>query len=252
MLSLRQPKAVMDRDFILNVRPRRRRLSFVLCSRDGGRLAAVATSSRSSQDCSSRVAEPRHRHRFAPAPCRGDSMEQAKAGARRHPRWATTARSNCADRVRQLDQRDVRSAANATRPTSPRPSGLPRRSTQTWAAPRSATLCKAYLVAGRSESADIFLVTDGEVSGGRPLSTGEEVGPPDLHGGRRQCSLGGFRSRTRGRYRWRVRARLARSVADRVVRHFERMRAPRISGWQFAGPMAPRASLRRGSARSSR
>ena len=38
---------------------------------------------------------------------------------------------------------------------------------------------------------------------------GEEVGPPGLHGGCRQCSLGGVRSRTRGRHRWRVRTRLA-------------------------------------------
>ena len=150
VLSLRQPKAVMDRDFILNVKAPQATRSFVpLCGQDGDGLAAVA----SFQPFFPGPQQPRPLNLAIVIDCSGSMQGRldgaGEAGARRHPRWAATARSNCADRVRQLDQRDVRSAASMQQDQPRQGRGLPRRSTRTWAAPRSATPARG-LCGGRA------------------------------------------------------------------------------------------------------
>jgi Ca-activated chloride channel family protein len=131
----------MDRDFILNVRAPQATRSFVLCGQDGDGLAAVA----SFQPFFPGLQQPRPLNLAIVIDCsgsmQGDSMEQAKQalegileGLQPHDRIALIAFGNSTN-VLSIGR------FHATRPTSPRPSGLPRRSTRTWAAPRSATLC---------------------------------------------------------------------------------------------------------------
>ena len=92
-------------------------------------------------------------------------MEQAKQALEGILDEAATARSNCADRVRQLDQRVVRSAASMQQ-DQPRQGqtvcqGTRREHGRHRDRQRSA---RAYRWPDAQESADVFLVTDGEVS----------------------------------------------------------------------------------------
>ena len=154
-----------------------------------------------------------------------------QAGAGRHPRWVAacaiasrswrsgTPRRRCSISCGRAPTRT--SAWRASSPTSWRP---------TWAAPKSARrLQAAYAATSGSEAADIFLVTDGEVS------EWERVVKDAKKSGRRIFTVGVGHAVSEAFVR-----ELAtvtggecelvsprEGMADRVVRHFERMRAPR-------------------------
>ena len=165
VLSLRQPKAVMDRDFILNVKAPQATRSFVLCGQDGDGLAAVA----SFQPFFPGLQQPRPLNLAIVIDCsgsmQGDSMEQAKQ-----------ALEGILDGLQPHDRIALIAFGNSTNVLSDRP--LPCNKTNLAKAKRFAkaldanmggteignALREAYAVAGRSESVDIFLVTDGEVS----------------------------------------------------------------------------------------
>jgi Ca-activated chloride channel family protein len=133
----------MDRDFILNVKAPQATRSFALCGQDGDGLAAVA----SFQPFFPGLQQPRPLNLAIVIDCsgsmQGDSMEQAKQalegildGLQPHDRITLIAFGNSTNVRSQIGR------LRATRPTSRRPSGLPRRSTRTWAARRSATPCE--------------------------------------------------------------------------------------------------------------
>ena len=230
VLSLRQPKAVMDRDFILNVKAPQATRSFVLCGQDGDGLAAVA----SFQPFFPGLQQPRPLNLAIVIDCsgsmQGDSMEQAKQ-----------ALEGILEGLQPHDRIALIAFGNSTNVLSDRP--LPCNKTNLAKAKRFAkaldanmggteignALREAYAVAGRSESADVFLVTDGEVSdwetvveeakksGHRIFTVG--VGSAVSEAFVRELAVG-----TGGECEL-VSPR--EGMADRVVRHFERMRAPR-------------------------
>lgn len=230
VLSLRQPKAVMDRDFILNVKAPQATRSFVLCGQDGDGLAAVA----SFQPFFPGLQQPRPLNLAIVIDCsgsmQGDSMEQAKQ-----------ALEGILDGLQPHDRIALIAFGNSTNVMSDRP--LPCNKTNLAKAKRFAkaldanmggteignALREAYAVAGCSESADVFLVTDGEVSdwetvveeakksGHRIFTVG--VGSAVSEAFVRELAVG-----TGGECEL-VSPR--EGMADRVVRHFERMRSPR-------------------------
>ena len=230
VLSLRQPKAVMDRDFILNVKAPQATRSFVLCGQDGEGLAAVA----SFQPFFPGLQQPRPLNLAIVIDCsgsmQGDSMEQAKQalegileGLQPHDRIALIAFGNTANVM-----------ANRPLPCNKTNLAKAKRFAKALDANMGGTeignaLRETYLVAGRSESADIFLVTDGEVSdwetvvdeakksGHRIFTVG--VGSAVSEAFVRELAVG-----TGGECEL-VSPR--EGMADRVVRHFERMRSPR-------------------------
>ncbi|HNF78435.1 MAG TPA: VIT and VWA domain-containing protein, partial [Thauera aminoaromatica] len=230
VLSLRQPKAVMDRDFILNVKAPQATRSFVLCGQDGDGLAAVA----SFQPFFPGLQQPRPLNLAIVIDCsgsmQGDSMEQAKQ-----------ALEGILDGLQPHDRIALIAFGNSTNVLSDRP--LPCNKTNLAKAKRFAkaldanmggteignALREAYAVAGRSESADVFLVTDGEVSdwetvvdeakksGHRIFTVGVGSAVSEAFVRELAAGTGGVCELVSPR----------EGMADRVVRHFERMRAPR-------------------------
>ncbi len=232
VLSLRQPKAVMDRDFVLNVKARQATRSFVLCGQDGDGLAAVA----SFQPFFPGLQQPRPLNLAIVIDCsgsmQGDSMEQAKL-----------ALDGILDGLQAHDRIALIAFGNSTNVLSDRP--LPCSTTHLATARRFAqaldatmggtdigkALREAYRVVGRSESADVLLVTDGEVSewetvvdeaktsGHRIFTVGVGNAVSEAFVRRLAAGTGGECELVSPR----------EGMADRVVRHFERMRAPRAN-----------------------
>ena len=230
VVSLSQPKAVMDRDFILNVKAPQATRSFVLCGQDGDGLAAVA----SFQPFFPGLQQPRPLNLAIVIDCsgsmQGDSMEQAKQ-----------ALEGILDGLQPHDRIALIAFGNSTNVLSDRP--LPCNKTNLAKARRFAkaldadmggteignALRKAYAVAGRSESADVFLVTDGEVadwatvvhdakkSAHRIFTVGVGSAVSEAFVRELAAGTGGACELVSPR----------EGMADRVVRHFERMRAPR-------------------------
>ncbi|QKS30672.1 MAG: VWA domain-containing protein [Candidatus Accumulibacter similis] len=230
VLSLSQPNAVMDRDFVLNVKAPQATRSFVLCGQDGVGLAAVA----SFQPFFPGLQQPRPLNLAIVIDCsgsmQGDSMEQAKQ-----------ALEGILDGLQPHDRIALIAFGNSTNVLSDRP--LPCNKTNLAKAKRFAkaldanmggteignALREAYAVAGRSESADVFLMTDGEVSdwetvvddakksGHRIFTVGVGSAVSEAFVRELAAVTGGVCELVSPR----------EGMADRVVRHFERMRAPR-------------------------
>lgn len=230
VLSLRQPKAVMDRDFIVNVKAPQATRSFVLCGQDGEGMTAIA----SFQPFFPGLQQPRPLTLAIVIDCsgsmQGDSIEQAKQalesildGLQPHDRVTLIAFGNStnalADRLLPCNKTNLAKAKRFAKALDANMGGTEI----------GKALREAYSVVGRSESADIFLLTDGEVSdwesvvaeakrsGNRIFTVGvgsavSEAFVRELAAGTGgECELVSPRE----------------GMADRVVRHFERMRAPR-------------------------
>jgi Ca-activated chloride channel family protein len=230
VLSLLQPKAVMDRDFILNVKAPQATRSFALCGQDGDGLAAVA----SFQPFFPGLQQPRPLNLAIVIDCsgsmQGDSMEQAKQ-----------ALEGILDGLQPHDRITLIAFGNSTSALSDRP--LACNKTNLTKAKRFAkaldanmggteigkALREAYSIVGEAESADIFLVTDGEVSEwvsvvdeakrsrNRIFTVGVGSAVSEAFVRQLAADTGGECELVSPR----------EGMADRVVRHFERMRAPR-------------------------
>jgi len=229
VISLQQANAVMDRDFILNVKAPQATRSFALCGLDGDGIAAVA----SFQPFFPGLQQPRPLNLAIVIDCsgsmQGDSMEQAKQALegildalQPHDRVTLIAfgstPSALSDRLLPCNKTNVRKAKRFAKQLDANMGGTEI----------GKALDVAYTAVIDSESAEIF--TDGEVS------SWETVVPEAKRSGHRIFTVGvgavseafvrELAAETGGECEL-VSPR--EGMADRVIRHFERMRAPRSS-----------------------
>jgi len=230
VISLLQARAVMDRDFILNIKAPQATRSFVQCGADGEGVAAVA----SFQPFFPGLQQPRPLNLAIVIDCsgsmQGDSMIQAKR-----------ALEGILDALQANDCVTLVAFGSTTRVLSDRL--LPCNKTNLAKARRFAkeldanmggteigqALQAAYAAVNESGPADIFLVTDGEVA------TWKDVVQQAEYSGYRIFTVGvgsavseafvrGLAAATSGECEL-VAPR--EGMSDRVIRHFERMRSPR-------------------------
>jgi len=230
VLSLKQPKAVMDRDFILNVRASQVRRSFALTGTDGEGMAVVA----SFQPFFPGLQQPRALNLAIVVDCsgsmQGDSMAQAKQ-----------ALEGILEGLQSHDRVTLIAFGNTTKVFSEQPlacseSNLSkaRAFAKSLDADMGGTeigvaLSKAYSVLGRGEVGDIFLITDGEFSDWRPVvdeakKSTHRIFTVGVGSAVSEAFVRELASSTAGECEL-VSPR--EGMAERVVRHFERMRAPR-------------------------
>jgi Ca-activated chloride channel family protein len=230
VLSLQQPKAVMDRDFILNVKAPQATRSFVLCGQDGEGMTAIA----SFQPFFPGLQQPRPLSLAIVIDCsgsmQGDSMEQAKQ-----------ALDGILESLQPQDRVTLIAFGNSTNALSNHL--LPCNKTNLTKARRFAksldanmggteignALREAYAALGRNEAADLFVVTDGEVSDWEAVvdeaaKSGHRIFTVGVGSAVSEAFVRGLAAGTGGECEL-VSPR--EGMADRVVRHFERMRAPR-------------------------
>lgn len=230
VISLQQPKAVMDRDFILNVSAPQAARSFVLCDRDGAGAAAVA----SFQPFFPGLQQPRALNLAIVIDCSGsmagDSIEQARR-----------ALAGILDGLQAQDNLTLLAFGNSTNllskqllPCNPKNLAKARQFAQQLDANMGGTeigraLQETYAAVRGSECADIFLVTDGEVSewnsvvsearraGHRIFTVGVGAAVSEAFVRELAIATGGSCELVTPK----------EGMSDRVIRHFERMRAPR-------------------------
>lgn len=230
VITLQQPKAVMDRDFVLDVWAPEAAGSFVLSGRDGAGIAAVA----GFRPVFPETREPRPLALAIVIDCSGSmagpSIEQAKR-----------AMGNILDRLRPEDRITVIAFGSHARAFSPTllpctGANLDRLNefAQSLGADMGGTeigsaLRLAYATAGKDESAEVFVITDGEVT------DWESIVEEARQSRRRVFTVGVGHAVSEAFVRELAAATGGASelvsptenMADRIVRHFERLRAPR-------------------------
>jgi Ca-activated chloride channel family protein len=230
VLSLTQAKTVMDRDFVLNVRAPQAPRSFALCGEDGDGASALA----SFQPFFPGLHQPRPLTLAIAIDCsdsmNGDSIAQAKQ-----------ALDGILECLQPQDRVTLIAFGSTTRALSDRL--LPCNKTNLAKAKRFArsleanlggteigvALRETYAALAGAEPGDVFLVTDGEVgawetvvdeatrSGHRIFTVGVGSAVSEAFVRQLGASTGGECELVSPR----------EGMAERVVRHFERMRAPR-------------------------
>lgn len=230
VLSLDQVKAVMDRDFVLNVKAPQAAHSFALCGADGEGVAALA----SFQPFFPGLRQHRPLNLAIVIDCSGSmaggSIEQAKAALDRilatlqsHDRmtiiaFGSTVRLLSGELV-PCNEANLAQAEAFARDLDANLGGTDI----------EGALDKAYEVLNGVEAADIFLVTDGEVSQWEPVvrngrKAGHRIFTVGVGNAVSEAFVRRLASATGGGCEL-VSPR--EGMAERVVRHFERMRAPR-------------------------
>lgn len=232
VISLQQARAVMDRDFILNVRAPQATRSFALCGLDGDGIAAVA----SFQPFFPGLQQPRPLSLAIVIDCsgsmQGDSIEQAKQALegildalQPHDRVTMIAFGSTTsvlyDRLLPCNKTNVGKAKRFAKQLDANMGGTEI----------GKALDDAYTAMNGSESADIFLVTDGEVSSWKSVvreakRSGHRIFTVGVGAAVSEAFVRGLAAGTGGECEL-VSPR--EGMADRVIRHFERMRAPRSS-----------------------
>ncbi|MFC1776691.1 VIT domain-containing protein [Pseudomonadota bacterium] len=230
VISLHQERAVMDRDFILNVKAPPANRSFAICGMDGDDAAVVA----SFQPFFPGLQQPRPLDLAVLIDCSGsmggDSMDQARQ-----------ALAGMIDALRPDDRVTLIAFGSTTRILSKKLLPCNRRNLakmKSFASKLDAdmggteiggALRKAYKATKDSQRTDIFLVTDGEVgswqqvvdearvSGNRIFTVGVGSAVSEAFVRKLASETGGHCELVSPR----------EGMADRVIRHFERMRTPR-------------------------
>ena len=232
VISLQQERAVMDRDFILNVKPPAATRSFAISGADGDGSAAVA----SFQPFFPGLQQPRPLELAILIDCsgsmNGDSISQAKQ-----------ALAGIIDSLRPDDRATLIAFGSGVAPMSERllicnKSNLqkmkrfPKKLDANMGGTEiGAALRLAYSSVEDTQCADIFLVTDGEVrrwervveeakgSGHRIFTVGVGSAVSEAFVEELAAETGGHCELVSPR----------EGMTDRVIRHFERMRAPRAA-----------------------
>lgn len=239
VLSLAQPRAVMDRDFVLDVHAPQATRSFALTGRDGEGTAALA----SFQPFFPGLRRPQRLTLAIVVDCSGSmagtSMTQAKQ-----------ALSDIFDRLGPEDHITLIAFGNDTKAfaDSPQPwrGGVPA-AARRFAADLDGTmggteignaLGAAHRALAGAEAADIFLITDGEVSRwedvvGQASASGHRVFTVGVGSAVSEAFLRSLADATGGSCEL-VAPR--EGMAERVVRHFMRLRAPRARRVQVHWP----------------
>jgi uncharacterized protein YegL len=220
----------MDRDFILNVRASQVRRSFALTGTDGEGMAVVA----SFQPFFPGLQQPRALNLAIVVDCsgsmQGDSMAQAKEalegileGLQSHDRVTLIAFGNdtkvFSERPLACNESNLSKARGFAKSLDADMGGTEI----------GIALSKAYSVLGRGEVGDIFLITDGEFSDWRPVvdeakKASHRIFTVGVGSAVSEAFVRELATSTAGECEL-VSPR--EGMAERVVRHFERMRAPR-------------------------
>ena len=230
VVSLQQEQAAMDRDFILNVKALKASRSFAICGPDGDGAAAVA----SFQPFFPGLQQPRPLNLAIVIDCsgsmQGDSIEQARK-----------ALEGILKALEPSDHVTLIAFGNSThvlwnRLTACHPAN--REVARDFARQLDANmggteigkaLQTAYEVIGETKAAEILLVTDGEVSSWQPVvheakQTGHRIFTVGVGNAVSEAFVRELAGSTGGECEL-VAPR--EEMAERIIRHFERMRAPR-------------------------
>ena len=230
VISLAQERAVMDRDFVLNVKAAQAARSFVLCGQDGEGIAAMA----SFQPFFPGLQQPHPLNLAIVVDCSGsmsgESMVQAKQAL--EGILESMQPHDCVTMVAFGSTTKV--FANHALPCTQKNLARARRFANALDADLGGTeigaaLQEAYAILGTEEPADVFLITDGEVydwqtvvraakqSGHRVFTVGVGSAVSEAFMRELAASTGGACELVSP----------CEGMAERVLRHFERMRAPR-------------------------
>ena len=231
VITLHQAKAVMDRDFILNVRAPQATRSFTLCGADGDGLAAVA----SFQPFFPGLQQPRPLKLAIVVDCsgsmEGDSMEQAKQALAGildalQPHDCVTmiafgsTTNVLSNRLLPCDETNLAKAKDFAKQLDANMGGTEIAS----------ALCTTY-AAIDAQAGDIFLVTDGEVSDWEGVveeakRSGHRIFTVGVGNAVSEAFVRKLATETGGACEL---VSPQEGMAGRVLRHFERMRAPRAA-----------------------
>lgn len=239
VITLKQPKAAMDRDFVLTVKAPQAAHSFVLCGADGEGAAAVA----SFQPMFPGPRRPRALDLAIVIDCsgsmQGDSIAQARLAL---------------DGIlKGLQPRDrVTIVAFGSTPKVLSSELLPCSKPNLDLAQRFAAsldsnmggteigqaLQAAYAATSASEHPDLFVVTDGEVSSWKAVvaeakNSGRRVFTVGVGSAVSEAFVRGLAEGTGGACEL---VSPQEGMADRIIRHFERMRAPRAKSVAIRWP----------------
>jgi len=246
VLSLQQPKAIMDRDFILNVKAPLATRSFVLCGQDGEGMTAIA----SFQPFFPGLQQPRPLALAIVIDCsgsmQGDSMEQAKQ-----------ALDGILERLQREDRVTLIAFGNSTKalsnhllPCNRSNLTKARQFTKSLDANMGGTeignaLREACAAIRGTAAADVFLVTDGEVFAWESVideatKSGHRMFTVGVGSAVSEAFVRGLAAATGGECEL-VSPR--EGMADRVVRHFDRMRAPRAKRATILWPDGAASSI---------
>ena len=230
VISLAQERAVMDRDFVLNVKVAQAARSFVLCGQDGEGIAAMA----SFQPFFPGLQQPHPLNLAIVVDCSGsmsgESMVQAKQAL--EGILESMQPHDCVTMVAFGSTTKV--FANHALPCNQKNLARARRFAKALDADLGGTeigaaLQEAYAILGTEEPADVFLITDGEVYDWQTVvraakQSGHRVFTVGVGSAVSEAFMRELATRTGGACEL---VSPCEGMAERVLRHFERMRAPR-------------------------
>jgi Ca-activated chloride channel family protein len=245
VITLTQANAVMDRDFILMVKAPQATHSFAIYGTDGEGAAAIA----SFQPLFPGLRQPRPLDLAIVIDCSGSMQGDSIAHAKQ-------ALAGILDALESRDRVTVVAFGSTTKqlsdrllPCTPANLGKARQFADELKADMGGTeigpaLQAAYAASG-SESGDVFVVTDGEVSSWKAIvaeakRSGRRVFTVGVGSAVSEAFVRGLAAATGGGCEL-VSPR--EGMADRVIRHFERMRAPRAKRVAIHWPEGARDSV---------
>jgi len=230
VIGLKAAKTVMDRDFVLNIKAPQARRNFALCGADDGGGAAIA----SFQPTFPGLREPRALDLAIVIDCSGSMQGNSIAQAKQ-------ALSGILSALHPRDRITIVAFGSTFKPLSDQlltctESNLAR--ARAFAASLDAdmggteiggALKLAFAAVSPSEHADLFVITDGEVSDWESVVAqakgyGRRVFTVGVGNAVSEAFVRGLASATGGACEL---VSPQEGMADRVIRHFERIRAPR-------------------------